>query len=92
MSKSTKPEGTTSYKETAFGILPRLKIVQLEKKGVAKSLAYILKLSNTKAKVTPKLICDVHKRGFGFISRKGDKGANSLDISNYVRTKRLFSQ
>ncbi len=67
MAKSTKPKGTTSYKETAFGILPRSKVVQLEKKGVAKALEYILKLNSKKAKITPKLICDIHKTGFGFI-------------------------
>lgn len=67
MSKSTKPKGATNYKETAFGILPRLKIVQLEKRGVAKSLAYILKLSTKKTKITPRLICDIHRKGFGFI-------------------------
>lgn len=67
MAKSTKPKGATSYKETSFGILPRSKIVQLEKKGVAKSLAYILKLSTKKTKITSGLICNVHRKGFGFI-------------------------
>lgn len=67
MAKSTKPKGATSYKETAFGILPRPKVVQLEKKGVAKALKYVFKLSFKKAKITPKLICDIHKTGFGFI-------------------------
>ena len=67
MAKSTKPKGTTSYKETAFGILPRSKVVWLEKKGVAKNLQYILSLSSKKAKITPKLICDIHQTGFGVI-------------------------
>lgn len=67
MVKSTKPKGATSYKETSFGILPRSKVVQLEKKGIAKSLAYILELSTKKAKVTAKLICNIHQKGFGFI-------------------------
>lgn len=67
MAKSTKPKGTTSYKETAFGILPRSKVVQLEKKGVAKALEYILKLNSKKAKITPRLICNIHQTGFGFI-------------------------
>lgn len=67
MAKSTKPKGATSYKETSFGILPRSKVVQLEQKGVAKVLKYILKLSSKKAEITPKLICDIHKTGFGFI-------------------------
>lgn len=67
MAKSTKPKGATSYKETSFGILPRSKIVRLEQKGVAKALQYIFKLSAKKAKITPNLICDIHKKGFSFI-------------------------
>lgn len=67
MAKSTKPKGTTSYKETSFGILPRSKIVQLEQKGVAKALQYIFKLSSKKAKITPKVVSNIHKIGFGFI-------------------------
>ena len=31
MGKSTKPKGATSYKETAFGILPRSKIIPIER-------------------------------------------------------------
>lgn len=67
MAKSTRPKGATSYKETAFGILPRSKIVELEQQGVKKAQLYILKLSEKNAKITPELICDVHKAGFGFI-------------------------
>ena len=67
MAKSTKPKGATSYKETAFGILPRSKVVQLEKKGVVRALRYILKLSSQKTRITPRLICDIHKEGFSFI-------------------------
>jgi len=33
VAKSTKPKSATSYKETALGILPRAKIVELEKKA-----------------------------------------------------------
>jgi fido (protein-threonine AMPylation protein) len=65
--KSTKPKGATSYKETAFGVLLRSKVVQLEKKGIVKAQKYILRLSHSKAKITPKLICDIHQKGFGFI-------------------------
>lgn len=74
MATSTKPKGATNYKrsfttykETAFGILPRIKVVQLENKGVAKALKYIFRLSSKKVKIAPKLICDIHKKGFGFI-------------------------
>lgn len=67
MAKSTKPKSATSFKETAFGILPRSKVVELEKKGIKKALEYIIKLSQKKREVTPKLILEIHKVGFGFI-------------------------
>jgi len=67
VSNSTKPKSVTSYKDTAFGILPRLKVVQLEKEGVKKALEYIIKLSEQKTEITPQLICDIHEVGFGFI-------------------------
>ena len=74
MAKTTKPKGatsyersSTSYKETAFGILPRSKIVILEQEGIKKALQYILKLSQKKVSINSGLICDIHKVGFGFI-------------------------
>jgi len=65
--QSTKPKSATSYKDTAFGIISRSKVVQLEKEGMKKVLEYIIKLSKNKAQITPQLICDVHKEGFSFI-------------------------
>ncbi len=35
---TTKPRGATSYKETAFGIIPRSKLLQLEIEGTKKGL------------------------------------------------------
>ncbi len=67
MSKSTKPKGATSYKETAFGILPRSKIIPLEAEGTKKALQYIVILSEKKTKITPELIQDIHRVGFDFI-------------------------
>lgn len=67
MVKSTKPKSATSYKDTAFGVLPRSKVVVLEQKGVKKALWYIIKLSDEKAAITPRIILDVHRVGFGFI-------------------------
>lgn len=65
--KTTKPKSATSFRETAFGILPRFKLIPLEAEGVRKALDYVLKLSERKAKINPDLIKDVHKEGFGFI-------------------------
>lgn len=67
MVKSTKPKSATSYKETAFGILPRSKIIPLEAAGIKKALRYIIRLSEKKAKITPELIQNIHKVGFSFI-------------------------
>lgn len=67
MAKTTKPKGATSYKETAFGILPRSEIIPLEAEGTKRALQYVIKLSEKKAKITSKLIQDIHKKGFGFI-------------------------
>lgn len=67
MAKSTKPKSSTSFKETAFGILPRSKVIQLEKEGIKRTQEFILKLSGRKNKVTPELILKIHKIGFGFI-------------------------
>ncbi len=67
MAKSTKPKSATSFKETAFGILPRSKVVTLEQKGIRKAQQYILKLSSKRTEITPELICGLHQTGFGFI-------------------------
>ncbi len=67
MAQSTKPKSATSYRDTAFGVLPRSKVVQHEKEGIKKALEYITSLSDQKAVITPQLIRDVHMVGFGFI-------------------------
>lgn len=70
MAKSTKPKHATSYKETAFGILPRSKVIILEGKGIKKLQEYVIKLSEQKAEITPQLILDIHKEGFNSIFPK----------------------
>jgi len=67
VAKSTKPKSATSYKETAFGILPRSQVIKLEAEGVKKALQHIFKLNNKKVKITSEVIRDLHKVGFGFI-------------------------
>lgn len=67
MDKSTKPKSATSYKETAFGILARSEVVSLEQQGVKKALFYVIQLSEKKVEITPQLILNVHKEGFGLI-------------------------
>lgn len=67
MVKSTLPKSATSYTDTAFGVIPRSKVVVIEREGVKKALQYIIKLSEEKKQITPELISNVHREGFGFI-------------------------
>lgn len=81
MPKSTKPKSATSFKETAFGILPRSKIVTLEQEGIKKAQQYILKLSDKGAEITPELICNIHQVGFGFIFPDWAGRFRDLDVT-----------
>src|SRR5437667_1869547 len=65
----TKPQGATSYKETAFGIIPRTKLLQLEIEGTKKGLEYIDEVitKDKNTPITPELICKLHDISFGWI-------------------------
>lgn len=69
---STKPRGATSYKETALGVIPRSKLLKLELEGIQKGLDFIYKLvsKNKNIKITPELICKLHKVSFAWIFPK----------------------
>lgn len=64
-STSTKPKGATSYKETAFGIIPRAKLLKLELEGTKKGLELITNVHDLE--ITPELIIQLHKEAFGWI-------------------------
>lgn len=66
---STKPKGATSYKETAFGIIPRSKLLRLETEGIKKGFEFIHNLTtkNTAVAITPELIVNLHNTAFGWI-------------------------
>ncbi|MFA5855068.1 MAG: Fic family protein [Candidatus Gracilibacteria bacterium] len=63
-----KRKGETSYKETAFGIIPRSKLVPLEIEGVKRAWDFILQ-SQTEGKIslTVPFLQEVHKIGFAWI-------------------------
>lgn len=81
MVKSTKLKSSTSYKDTAFGILPREEIVILERKGVKKAQEYVIKVNSKKTEITPKLILDIHREGFGFIFPKWAGKFRIIDVT-----------
>lgn len=66
---STKPEDTTSYKETSFGIIPRSKLLKLELEGTKKGLDFIYRLvaKNKAIDINPYFICKLHQISFGWI-------------------------
>ncbi len=62
---STKPKGATSYKQTAFGIVPRPKLLQLEIEGTKKGLEFIA--ANYHKDITPEIILIIHELAFAWI-------------------------
>ncbi|MBI4059001.1 Fic family protein [Candidatus Microgenomates bacterium] len=66
---TTKPKGATSYKETAFGIIPHSKLIKLELEGIKRGLEYIYGIIQRRkaTNVTPNLICKLHLISFGWI-------------------------
>lgn len=62
---STIPKGATTYKETAFGIITRSKLLKLELEGTKKGLSFVGK--NYTKEVTPGVIAKIHKEAFGWI-------------------------
>lgn len=66
---STKPSGTTSFKDTALGVIPRLQLLQLELEGTKKGLEFIYDLikSGNDLKITSSLILELHAISFQWI-------------------------
>lgn len=63
-----KRKGETSYKKTAFGIIPRSKLILLEIEGIKKAWDFILQ-NNEKGKLPlkPEFIKQIHRAGFSWI-------------------------
>jgi|SRR5579859_506577 len=69
MKGHTKPPGATSYKETAFGVMSRTKLLPLEIEGTKRGLEYIydlLKASQT-IEITSHFIRELHAVSFRWI-------------------------
>lgn len=60
--------GETSHKETAFGVIPRSKLILLEIEGIKRAWDFILKRRTKKLiTITVSFIQQVHRVGFGWI-------------------------
>jgi len=86
MNDTTKPKGATRYAETAFGIIPRSKLIELEAEGVAKGLVWVIQNAPKKPQITAQLLLDLHKRCFGFIfpNWAGKLRHISVQVSDYT--------
>lgn len=63
-----KRKGETSYKETAFGIIPRSKLIPLEIEGIKKAWDFVLQnQAKGKPLFTPAFLNELHYVGFGWI-------------------------
>lgn len=86
----TKREGETSYRQTAFGIIPRSKLISLEIEGIKRAWDFILKKrKKTKVSITPVLIKKLHEIGFAWIFPK--EGGNfrkvEVTVSDHIPPK-----
>lgn len=64
----TKRKGETSFKQTAFGIIGRSKLIPLEIEGIKKVWDFLLKEKKKGSiPITPAYFQKVHKIGFGWI-------------------------
>lgn len=65
---SSRPVGATTYKETAFGILPRNKLLELEIEGIKRGLEFIhSSINRGDLIISTEFVCDLHKISFGWI-------------------------
>ena len=65
---SSKNIGETSYKETAFGIIPRSKLIPLEIEGIKRAWDFVLEKSQDgKISITSTLLKKIHAIGFSWI-------------------------
>lgn len=62
---STKPKGATSYKQTAFGIIPHSQLLKLELEGTKKGLEYID--TSYQQPINVNRILQIHQLSFGWI-------------------------
>lgn len=85
-----KRKGETSYKETAFGIIPRSKLILLEIEGIKKAWNFVLR-KNEKGKLplTSEFIKQIHKVGFGWIFPKmgGKYRTIEVKVSKHIPPK-----
>lgn len=68
---AVKKQGETSYKETAFGIISRTKLIPMEIEGIKKAWDFVLsQRKKDNLPITPAFLKKLHQVGFGWIFPK----------------------
>ena len=86
----TKKRGETSYKQTAFGIIPRSKLIPSEIEGIKRAWDFVLrKHSKGAVPITPTFIQKIHAIGFKWIFPKMGGRFRVIDVmvSNHTPPK-----
>lgn len=74
--------GETSYKQTAFGILPRSKLIPLEVEGIKRAWDFVVEKSEEGADMfTPQFLQEAHLEGFGWIFPDMGGKFRTIDVS-----------
>ncbi|MEA2113555.1 MAG: Fic family protein [Patescibacteria group bacterium] len=85
-----KKQGETSYKQTAFGVIPRSKLIPLEIEGIKRAWDFVLqKHSKGVILITPTFIQKIHAIGFKWIFPKigGRFRVIDVTVSDYAPPK-----
>lgn len=79
--KMKKRIGETSHKQTAFGIIPRSKLIPLEIEGIKRAWDFVLQKSEKgKILLTPDLIKKLHEIGFAWIFPESGGKFRKIDV------------
>ena len=78
----SKRKDETSYKQTAFGIIPRSKLILLEIEGVKRAWDFVLEKRNeTKISITSSFIKKLHETGFAWIFPKEGGNFRKVEVT-----------
>lgn len=78
----SKRQDETSYRQTAFGIIPRSKLIPLEIEGIKRAWDFVLKeCKKTKISITPSFIKKLHKISFAWIFPKEGGNFRTVEVT-----------
>ncbi len=91
---TTKPSGATSYKQTAFGIISRKELLNLELEGTKKGLEFVYRVlqKNNKTEITSEFIHQLHVVAFKWIFPDWAGNFRTTQVTYSGKEAPLYSQ